>query len=43
MKQFLSEDHPESEKGILAPLGLLESVSMIAAGLEYERLRGNSK
>ena len=43
MKQFLSEDHPESEKGILAPLGLLESVSMIAAGLEYERLHGNSK
>ena len=43
LKQFLSEDHPEAEKGILAPLGLLESVSMIAAGLEYERLHGNSK
>ena len=38
MQQFLAEDHPKAEKAILAPLGLLESVSMIAAGLEYERL-----
>ena len=39
MKRFLSEDHPEVEKRILAPLGLLESVSMIAAVLEHERLQ----
>ena len=42
MKQFLSEDHPENEKRIIAPLGLLESVSMIAAGLEYDRLHGKN-
>ena len=42
MKQFLSEDHPEHEKGIIAPLGLLGSVSMIAAGLEYDRLHGKN-
>ena len=39
----LDEQYWKAEKGILAPLGLLESVSMIAAGLEYERLHGNSK
>ena len=40
MEQFLSEDHPDSEKAILAPLGLLETVSMIVARFEYERLHG---
>jgi len=40
MIQFMKEDHPDSEKKLLAPIGLLEYVSMITSGMEYEKNKG---
>lgn len=36
MIQFLKEDHPESEKRKLRPLGYLEMVTMICDGIKSD-------
>jgi hypothetical protein len=37
MLEFLKEDHPQSERKRLIPLGWLESVTIICDGIKRER------
>lgn len=37
MHEFLKEDHPQSERKRLIPLGWLESVTIICDGIKRER------